>query len=180
MKTVAVVLAAGFSVRLGQPKQLLDFRGLPLVRHAAIVALGAGCDETFVIGPYHDVLHGLPLTTIANPNASEGVSSSIRVAIENARGARILFTLCDQPLVTSEHLRALVACDAPIVATAYGDTIGVPAVFTPNLQDELLSLRGDRGARAVIQAHLPEVVAIASESAGVDVDTLSDYSKLGV
>jgi molybdenum cofactor cytidylyltransferase len=178
MKTVVAVLAAGLSRRLGQPKQLLDFRGLPLVRHAAVVALGADCDETIVIGSFRQALAGLPVTVLDNPDAAEGMSSSIRIAVRHARGARILLTLCDQPLVGSEHLRALIATDAAIAATAYAGTIGVPAVFAPKFADELLGLRGDAGARAVIQAHRDEVVAVECEAAAIDIDTVADYGKL--
>ncbi len=177
-RTVAAVLAAGLSRRLGRPKQLLEFRGAPLIRHAAMVALGAGCDETIVIGSDGDALAGLPVTLLESANAAEGISSSIRIAVEHARGARLLLTLCDQPLIDSEHLRALVAIDAPIAATAYAGTIGVPAVFAPRFADELLALRGDRGARAVIEAHRDEVIALTCEAASIDIDTASDYDAI--
>jgi molybdenum cofactor cytidylyltransferase len=179
VRTVVAVLAAGLSRRLGEPKQLLEYRGQTLIRHATIVALGAGGD-TVVVTNHGDALRGLPVTILTNANADEGISSSIRVAVEHARGARILFTLCDQPLVTSDHLRALIATDAPIVATSYSGTVGVPAILAPEFHDELAALRGDRGARAIIERHLPEVVTIASESAAVDIDTLADLSKLRV
>lgn len=178
MKTVAAVLASGSSLRLGQPKQLLDFRGIPLIRHAAIIALGAGCDETIVIGSYRDALEGLDVTVLDNPRAAEGMSASIRLAVEHARGARILITLCDQAMIDAEHLRALVAIDAFIAATAYENTIGVPAVFAPELANELLALRGDAGARAVIQAHRDKVIAVRCEAAAIDIDTMDDYLRL--
>ncbi|HEV7763574.1 MAG TPA: nucleotidyltransferase family protein [Thermoanaerobaculia bacterium] len=178
MKTVAAVLASGSSLRLGQPKQLLEFRGIPLIRHAATVALSAGCDETIVIGSYRDALAGLDVTVLDNAHAAEGMSASIRLAVEHARGARILITLCDQPMIDAEHLRALVATDALIAATAYENTIGVPAVFSPELADELLALRGDAGARAVIQAHPNDVVAVQCEAAAIDIDTMDDYLRL--
>ena len=179
MRTVVAVLAAGLSRRLGQPKQLLEYRGQPLIRHATVVALGAGV-ETVVVTNHGDALRGLPVTILANPGAAEGISSSIRIAVEHARDARILFTLCDQPLVTSDHLRAMIAASAPIVATSYAGALGVPAMLAPELHDELLGLRGDRGARAIIERHLPEVVAITSESAAIDIDTLADLAKLKV
>lgn len=178
MKTVAVVLAAGASRRFGEPKQLVDFRGIPLIRHAAIVALGAGCDETIVVGSYREALFGLDVTVLDNPHAAEGMSTSIRIAVEHARGARVLITLCDQPMVDAEHLRALVAADAVITATAYEDTIGVPAVFAPELAEELLALRGDAGARAVIRAHQDELVAVRCEAAAIDIDTMADYLRV--
>ena len=178
MKVLAVVLAAGSSRRLGRPKQLLEFRGRPLVRHAAIVALAAGAAETAVIGPFQDALKGLPVTVLPNDEAEEGISASIRLAVDHARGRHILFTLCDQPLVTSDHLRELMAKKASIVATSYAETVGVPAIFAPELAGELRALSGDVGARAVINAHRPEVVSVRFEAAAVDIDTLADYTNL--
>jgi molybdenum cofactor cytidylyltransferase len=178
VRTVAVVLAAGASRRFGQPKQLVDFRGIPLIRHAAILALGAGCDETIIVGSYREALVGLDVTVLDNPNAAEGMSTSIRIAVEHARGARILITLCDQPRIEVEHLRALVGTDALIAATAYEDTIGVPAVFAAELADELLALRGDTGARAVIHAHRDVVLALRCEAAAIDIDTMDDYLRV--
>jgi molybdenum cofactor cytidylyltransferase len=180
MKTVTAVLAAGLSRRLGRPKQLLDFRGVPLVRHAAMVALGAGCEETIVIGPFGDVVADLPVTALENPHAAEGISSSIRLAVQHARGARILLTLCDQPLIGPEHLRALVETDADLVATAYAGVVGVPAIFAPRFAGELLALRGDTGARAVIQAHRDEVIAVVCEAAAIDIDTAADYAAISL
>ncbi|HEV8658829.1 MAG TPA: nucleotidyltransferase family protein [Thermoanaerobaculia bacterium] len=179
MDVVCAVLAAGLSTRLGRPKQLLEFRGKPLIRHAAEVAVRVG--KTIVVvpsGQFHDLIKDLDVTIIDNDRPQDGVSVSIHRAVEAARGARILFTLCDQPLVTSEHLRALVAEDAPIVATGYRGIAGVPAVFAPQFASELLALRGDRGARSVIDAHRDETTVIPFEDAGVDIDTDADYLKL--
>lgn len=181
MRVVAVVLAAGASIRLGRPKQLLQYRGEPLIRHAALVASGAGCDETFVIVPpdsFAAELEGLGVTRIENPDWRRGVSSSIRAAVSAADGARILFTLCDQPLVTAEHLRDMIRVDAPIVATEYRGVAGVPAAFAPRFAAELIALDGDRGARSIIEAHAAHVVPIRLEEAGVDIDTFDDYLKL--
>ena len=180
MKTVAVVLAAGESKRLGQPKQLLSYRGEPLVRHAARVALGAGCDETIVVaqpGALREALRDLPVTIVDNADFEEGMASSIRAA--SRENARLLIALCDQPLVTSEHLRALLAIEAPIVATQYQGIKAVPAVFAPELLDELRALTGDRGARAVIDAHANVTQSIVFEPAAVDIDTVPDLESLG-
>jgi molybdenum cofactor cytidylyltransferase len=148
------------------------------VRHAAIVALAAGAAETAVIGAFHDALKGLPVTVLANDDAAEGISASIRLAVDHAHGRHILFTLCDQPLVTSDHLRQLMAQKGPIVATSYADTVGVPAMFAPELADELRALSADVGARAVINAHRDRVVAVRFEAAAVDIDTFADYTNL--
>jgi molybdenum cofactor cytidylyltransferase len=165
VRTVAIVLAAGSSTRLGTPKQDLLFRGETLLQRASRIA-HAVADETIVI------------TLENNPNADEGIASSIHAGVERAGDARILITLCDQPFVSVEHLRALLAIDAPIVASGYRGIAGVPAAFAPRFIPELLALRGDRGARAVIEAHRDETVVVPFEEAGTDIDTPEDLGRL--
>lgn len=156
MRVAAIVLAAGFSRRLGRPKQDVIFEGETLLERARRVASEAA-DDVIVV------------TRDNNPEAGEGMASSIRAGVSAApAGARILITLCDQPLVTAAHLRALIAVDAPIVATGYSGIAGVPAIFAPQFVPELLALRGDVGARAIIERHGAHVIAF--EDAAVDVD----------
>ena len=153
---MALVLAAGASRRLGRPKQNVVFEGETLLDRATRIAREVA----------HEVI---VVTRENNPLADEGMASSIRVGVGLAGDARILITLCDQPRVTAAHLRALLAVDAPIVASGYAGIAGVPAVFAPELIPELLALRGDVGARAVIERH--GAVVIPFEDAAFDVDS---------
>lgn len=162
MRVIAIVLAAGTSSRLGRPKQALLVDGETLLDRAVRIAREAA-GEVLVVDRTN------------NPGADEGIASSIRVGVEAAGAdARILVTLCDQPRVTAEHLRALIAVDAPIVATGYSGIAGVPAIFAPRFVPELLALRGDRGARAIIERHRDEVHVIAFEDAAIDIDLPGD------
>ena len=165
MRVVAVVLAAGFSKRLGVPKQSIVWKGETLLERAVRIAREA-VGEVVVV------------TSENNPEAAEGMASSIRTGVREAGAdARLLITLCDQPLVTADHLRALVAVDAPIVASGYSGTAGVPAVFAPRFGPDLLALRGDRGARSIIETHRAEAVVIPFEDAAIDIDTAEDLRK---
>ena len=166
MRVVAIVLAAGSSTRLGTPKQDIVFEGETLLQRAERIARSVA-DDVIVITPQ------------LNPEADEGIASSIRVGVNRAGDhARILIMLCDQPLITIEHLRELVAIDAPIVATGYAGIAGVPAIFAPEFVPDLLVLRGDRGARAVIEAHRDVTRVVPFEDAAVDIDSENDLRKL--
>jgi len=163
---VAIVLAAGSSKRLGTSKQELVFEGETLVARAERMAR-AVADDVIVVMPQ------------LNPDAAEGIASSIRVGVRLAPAdARILIMLCDQPLITIEHLLDLIATASPIVATGYSGIAGVPAVFAPEFASELLALRGDRGARAVIEAHRNVTTVVTFEDAAVDIDTVDDLRSL--
>jgi molybdenum cofactor cytidylyltransferase len=163
---VAIILAAGFSTRLGTPKQDVVFEGETLLERATRLARDVADDVVVV-------------TRELNPDAAEGIASSIRAGVRRAfPNARILIMLCDQPRITIEHLRELIAIDAPIVATGYARIAGVPAVFAPELASELLALRGDRGARVVIEAHRDVTHVVTFEDAAVDIDTTDDLRKI--
>jgi molybdenum cofactor cytidylyltransferase len=166
VRVVAIVLAAGSSTRLGRPKQNIIVDGETLLQRAERVARSVA-DEVIVV------------TEQLNPEAAEGIASSIRTGVRLAgEDARILITLCDQPLITAEHLRSLLDADAPIVATGYAGTAGAPAVFAPALAPDLLALRGDRGARVVIEAHRDIAVVVPFEDAALDIDREDDVREL--
>lgn len=158
MRVAAIILAAGFSRRLGRPKQELVFEGETLLERAMRLAAEVA-DEVIVIDRR------------ANPDAEEGMASSIRAGVARAHDdARMLFMLCDQPRITAEHLRNLIGARADIVASGYAGIAGVPAIFTPRFRPDLLALRGDRGARSIIERHRGEVEVIPFEDAAFDVD----------
>ncbi|MES2809122.1 MAG: nucleotidyltransferase family protein, partial [Bacteroidota bacterium] len=65
-----------------------------------------------------------------------------------------------------------------IVASTYNDTIGVPALFTHHLFDELLLLKGQEGAKKLITIHPDQVATITFDKGGIDIDTVDDYEAL--
>lgn len=181
MGVTAIVLAAGASRRFGSPKQLFEIDGESLVHRAARTALAVA--PTIVVIPDRESGFVLPETSLAiraeladldvsiveNPEASEGMASSIRAGVL-ACGGDVLITLGDQPLVTSAHLRALVQAGASIAATGYESIAGVPAFFSATFRPELLELRGDRGAKALFERLHDRLITIALQDAADDID----------
>lgn len=170
----AIVLAAGGSSRLGAAKQLLPFRGRTLLQHAIETARVVSPHVRVVVNPaLRDAARGVDV--VVNEEWEEGIASSIRRGLDGI-ASDVLLTLCDQPLVTPEHLRALVEAGAPIAASRYGGVAGVPAFFAARHLDELRALRGDQGARRLIEQY--GAATIAFEPAAFDVDTPVDAQKL--
>ncbi|HEY2713329.1 MAG TPA: nucleotidyltransferase family protein [Chthoniobacterales bacterium] len=184
----AVVLAAGGSVRLGQPKQLLRHAGQPLVRRTAIAALEAGCAPVVVVvGNRHEqvaaALEDLPLTVVANDFWEAGIGGSIRAGIEALREADAAVLLaCDQMSVDREVIDRLIAghnqTGLPIVASAYAGTLGIPALFARQFHPALASLTGDRGAKSIIVRHRDQVAAVPFAAGAVDIDVPDDLQHL--
>ena len=187
----AVVLAAGASARLGFPKQLIVHEGQPLVRRIALAAIEAGAERVvIVLGANADMiapaLDGLAsVRAIVNHGWSKGLASSLAAGIASVfadnRCEAVLVTLADQPLVDAVALRRLMAAfnaERRIVASAYDDTIGVPAVFAREHADELMRLSGDTGASGWLRARAAEVTRIPLGGAALDIDTSADVAGL--
>lgn len=158
-----VILAAGASKRLGHPKQLVEIGGETLLARAYRIASAVA---PAIVVTRRELAFG---DAVINEHPEEGMASSIRLGVAACDGDVLLMT-CDQPHVTSAHLRALIDAGAPIAATAYAGIAGVPAFFARQFREELLALRGDVGARRVIERHREVVVAIPLPEAELDVD----------
>ena len=188
----AIILAAGSSSRMGAPKQTLQFRGQTLLRRAALAALGAGCRPVVVVTganaePSRRELNGLDVREVLNPLWETGMASSIRAGVEGLVGvdphaAAAVLMLCDQPYLNSEIISGLVkahgATARPVVASTYGGSFGVPALFGRELFAELTRLEGAAGAKQVIKRHASEAHFIPFPGGEVDVDTPDDFSRL--
>jgi molybdenum cofactor cytidylyltransferase len=91
--------------------------------------------------------------------------------------------LVDQAAVTAEDLKRLVSAwrrqPEYIAAARYGTTTGVPAIFPRSTFPDLQSLRGDVGARVLLQRNPDRVVRVPMASAAIDIDTPEDLLKLG-
>lgn len=168
----AVVLAAGASTRLGEPKQLIVINGETLLERAVRTAREAGCVPVVVVlGANAERIREQcdlgDAVAVVNEAWEEGMASSIRIGVDALYGAEgVVLMTCDQPAVTADHLRTLMG-SGEVTASAYAGRRGVPAYFPANSVSELMQLRGDAGARELVRS------AAAVELAGgeLDVDT---------
>jgi CTP:molybdopterin cytidylyltransferase MocA len=180
--TAAVVLAAGASVRLGEPKQLVRLAGETLLQRAIRTAHKAGCAPVVVVLGA-DALQIRALTDLSdavvaiNDEWSEGMASSIRVGMQMLESvanqtAGVVLMTCDQPAVTSEHLLALME-RGETTASHYAGRNGVPAYLPSTEFAQLMELRGDAGARDL----LCEAEAVELAGGELDIDTAEDLNE---
>lgn len=176
---------------MGSPKPLLRVAGESLVRRAAGAALGSRCAAVFVVtgadaAAVAEELDGLGVTCVHNAHWQDGISSSIRVAVEAVAATEppfdaVLITLVDQPALGAHLLDQLVAAGetapAGLVACEYAGTVGAPAFFARRYFDALRALTGDRGGKAVLAAHADAVVRVPFAAAAIDLDTRDDYEQ---
>ncbi len=194
-RCAALLLAAGASSRLGQPKQLLRIAGESLLHRTARLAAEAGFAPVYtVVGALTTALReelnhiatDLPVIQVENPAWHTGMGSSVaagvRAAIAHSAPAHLLLLVCDQPQLTTALLLGMrkqhLAAPAPITAAQYGGRLGVPALFGEAYFPELLRLTGDRGARALLQEHAADVLAVPFPGGAADIDTREDLAHL--
>lgn len=168
MRVAALILAAGASTRLGEPKQLLHLGSLTggatsderLLERAIRIAVEARCSPVVVVlgayaGEILEACHMEGVAVVRNEGWAEGMGSSVRVgmAAMPAEISGVVLMTCDQPAVTTEHLSSLIVlgdATGEAVGSAYAGRGGVPAFIPAGLFARLRALRGDEGARALI------------------------------
>lgn len=187
-RAAGIVLAAGAAQRMGQPKQLLEWQGEPLVRRQARIALEAGLDPVIVVtGAYAEqvsgAVTGLKLRVVNNPGWTGGQSASVRagLAVLGEDPGAAVFLLADQPFVEPEVIRRLVAEHARTLAAVVAPQVGGrranPVLFDRRTFADLAALEGDAGGRQVMGKWGVHLVDWPDARLLVDVDNLEDYHR---
>ena len=187
-----LILAAGGATRMGNPKQLLPFGESHLLNKVIANATTAAGGNLFcVLGANFEVIKQSidqqHVTLIFNQKWEEGLGGSIAKGVEflqrnNPEYKAILIILADQPLVDSVYLKKMIALrerfPAQVIASGYGSFLGVPALFPQGYFNELTVLKGDAGAKKLLNETLQNVIPIKAKEKLTDIDTPEDYKKM--
>ena len=186
-----ILLAAGSSSRMGYPKQLLRIGQRSLLRTMSEVATGSCCKPVVVVlgaqaEQLQAELHGLELHTVINERWAEGMGTSIAAGMRALSAqdpvAAVVIMLVDQPYVTVSLINQLVEAYEtrryPITASAYADTLGVPAVFDQRFFIQLKNMNTTEGARKLIQSYPEQIGQLPFSRGEIDLDTPEQYQAL--
>jgi molybdenum cofactor cytidylyltransferase len=187
----AIILAAGESKRMGQPKQLLPFRGSTLLGQIVENLLQSQAAETIVVLGYQaekiiPQIAREPVRIVVNPDFEQGMSSSIRCGLSHISAAAdgVMIVLGDQPLIEKEIIDLLIErhrqSERGIILPVYNGIKGHPVIFKMKYKDELMRLTGDIGGKEIVERHPSDVleVEVDSESVVISIDAESDYQSL--
>ncbi|TDO73330.1 molybdenum cofactor cytidylyltransferase [Flavobacterium chryseum] len=191
-KTGIVILAAGSSSRLGQPKQLLTYKNTTLLKNTINAAsLIPNAVIIVVTGSNHELIkeqiESGEIKISFNPDWEMGMSSSIAkglsdVLLEYSQIEKCIFAVCDQPFVSTAIFENLIdqynKTKKGIAASAYAETLGTPVLLDKKYFKELLELKGQEGAKKIINKFLDDTVAVPFEKGNIDIDTMEDYNNL--
>lgn len=184
-----IILASGFSRRMGKEKLLLEVGGIPMLERVIQAAQASMLDELMLVyhrGEMRELGEKYCITTVFNPHPEDGQSAALKAGVKRANPASngFMFLVGDQPYLNSSTINTLIAVFKKdtnrIVVPVYGEARGNPVIFPFALRHELLRLEGDRGGRSVIEhmEHWVTFVAIQGEMEATDIDTAEDYAKV--
>lgn len=191
MKTAIIILAAGAATRMQKVKQLLPYQKTTLLEHAITTAKHSLAQITIcVLGAHKTIIKEKiqdTAITINNTEWESGMGSSVAKGVQAALALApdvdaVVFTLADQPFVTSAFLNLLqekaVQHPSNIIAARYQQTLGVPVLFPKKYFKDLLELTGEQGAKKLLSVYSAAVIAVIPDFENIDIDTPEDYLKL--
>ena len=187
-----IILAAGSSSRMGRPKQLLPYNGKSLLEHTVDTANDTDANPVIVVlGANATMLdkeiNEKKVHITENTEWGEGMASSVRCGIKTLMqiapySDAAIIMVCDQPFVSPALLNELIAAQKntgkAIVTSQYNNAIGPPALFHKTVFPGLLELKGDAGARKIIEKRKTDVATVSFDKGEIDIDTEADYKAL--
>jgi len=186
-----VILAAGGSERLGEPKQLIRLHGNALLKRTADMAQRVTPDRTVIVIGAKPLRMRMLLRQckgrkriVTNPRWRAGMSTSLRRGLKAVprKAVAVLLLAVDQPLLDAAALEALIAAwvrhpQLP-AAARYAMRLGVPAIIPRRLWRAAQAASGDAGARAILRRPDTAVTAVDMPQAALDIDTPEDLMQL--
>ena len=179
VKTGVILLAAGQGRRFGGGKLTAHFRGRPLWEWAALTAEKVGAtNRLIVVAPESPISGRTGWKRVVNPNAGDGMGSSIAAGIRAATDCeRVMILLADMPRVTPAHLKSLLELDGVVFSRHENGTNGCPAVFPKSVFERLGKLAADHGARNLALEDA-QFVTPGDMRELADIDTVGDLETL--
>lgn len=184
-QVTAVVLASGFSKRMGNNKLLLPIGGKPMIEHVFEAVCQADFAETIVVTAYDAIaemadLYGFKVVRNKHPEKGQSYSVVLGVA-ETLQSDGWMFFNGDMPWLQADTIEILLrqVASERIVVPKYGESPGQPVYFSAAYREELLSLTGDHGGRTIMRSHPENIcyVSIDQLRQGMDIDTPESYEK---
>lgn len=171
---------------------MLQYKGKNLLQHALSEAVSSYASPVIVVlGANSDLLSTeidkTKIYIVENTEWEEGMASSVRIGVSTLlqifpSADAVIFMVCDQPYVSASILNDLINTQVEtgklIVTSDYGEAMGPPALFHKSVFAELMELKGDAGARKIIEQHGDEVGTVLFPGGAIDIDTKADYNAL--
>lgn len=183
-----IILASGFSRRMGEDKLLIDLKGESIVERVIKACVNSELDRLIIIyrkEEIKDIAGEFHIECLFNRRADLGQAEAIKLGIRSAENkSDFMFIMGDQPFIDSNILDRLIKeyrrTDKNILVPYYNGNRSSPSIIGYKYKDELLKLEGDRGGRELIEKYSEdvEVVEIEDGRAGIDIDSPEDLERV--
>ncbi len=183
-----IIMASGFSNRMGQNKLLMEIQGQRVIERVIRACKNSLLDEIILVYRLDEIREiGLKydLKTVFNPHAEEGQSAAVKLGVKNSKeGNGFMFLVADQPYLDSQVINTLIREyeneQNMIVVPYYCNKFGMPIIFPPAYKADLLGVLGDKGGREIIERNkdLIKRIDYEEEILGIDIDTIEDYNRM--
>ncbi len=189
-KTGIIILAAGSSSRMGEPKQLMKFKSKTFLQHIVEESKEANLNPVICVTGFQSdqiskTISGMNVTIVYNGQWSEGMGTGISAGITEAMLSdvdSVILAVSDQPYVSSGLFAKMLTMKDKsgkgIVASSYAGTLGTPVLFDKEYFNQLKSLDGNQGAKNIVHMNMSDVCTVQFEKGSIDIDTKEDYEKL--
>lgn len=188
MMISAIILASGFSKRMGQNKLLLKYRGRSLIEHTIETILKCGFSEVILVAREEEIIeigNKNGLKVIKNENAAKGISESIKLGVMHGKETDgYMFIMADQPFLDIVTVKELTAefreNPAYIIIPKCEGKRGSPVIFPSSFKEDFLKLEGDVGGKVIINKNLDKVKFLEIQDCKelVDIDTNENYENI--
>jgi molybdenum cofactor cytidylyltransferase len=182
-KVGILILAAGESSRLGEPKQLLSVANKTLISRTIEESLKSDATRVIVVlgSKYEEIMKviaGYSVETVINKDWKKGMGNSLKYGLNLMTGMDAIITsVCDQPFISSNVFNSLIKTwshgENPVVASSYQGTVGVPALFDQALFKEIESISDLSGAKQLLVDR--SIASVAFPEGSIDIDTREDW-----
>lgn len=184
---IGIILASGFSNRMGQDKLLLEVEGKKILERVILATKSSQLDDIVLVYRTEEVkelAERYNIKTLYNKNAKLGQSQSVILGVQEANGDAYMFFVGDQPYLSANLIDKLIlehkGDKNKIVIPYFNNNICMPILFPSNFRENLLQVEGDKGGKEII-ANNPDMIIrvdVEEEKLICDIDTLEDYEKI--
>src|SRR5699024_5558307 len=184
--TSGIIMASGFSRRMGKDKLLLEIEGKKIVEYVIEAAKKSDLNEIILVyrtREIRDIGEKYNIKTVYNPKAHLGQSQSVILGVENSSSNNsYMFLVGDQPFtdykLINKLIRKHIENEGKIVIPFSNGNINMPIIFPKLFKEDLLNVKGDKGGREIIQDNPDSIVSVNIENQKLlkDIDTIEEYS----
>ncbi|HLR20891.1 MAG TPA: molybdenum cofactor cytidylyltransferase [Tissierellaceae bacterium] len=184
--TSGIIMASGFSRRMGKDKLLLEIEGKKIVEYVIEAAKKSNLNEIILVyrtREIRDIGEKYNIKTVYNPKAHLGQSQSVILGVENSSSNNsYMFLVGDQPFtdykLINKLIRKHIENEGKIVIPFSNGNINMPIIFPKLFKEDLLNVKGDKGGREIIQDNPDSIVSVNIENQKLlkDIDTIEEYS----